>query len=102
MEVFMALFTTDLQIIIPPCVITLEKNTFESELAAQKILFLGDGATKWRGLAPTASQAVFQDHDFLAEYLGIISFDKLRLRQFTDLINSEPVYIKDVHIHINK
>jgi tRNA threonylcarbamoyladenosine biosynthesis protein TsaB len=102
MDVFTALYTVDLQIVLPPAAITLEKNTFEAHLAAHKILFVGDGTSKWQQLMPAGPRMIFADLGLLADYLGIISNKKFMLRQFTDLIDSEPIYIKDVHTHINK
>lgn len=102
MDVFTALFTTDLRTVIPPTVVTLEKNTFESELVRHKILFTGDGVSKWRLICPAGLQAIFADGSLLADYLGTISYQKFLQRQFTDLIDSEPTYIKEVYTHINK
>jgi tRNA threonylcarbamoyladenosine biosynthesis protein TsaB len=102
MDVFTAVYATSLEQVMEPCVLTLENNAFEALLSLHKILFIGDGSKKWQQIIPSGSPGIFQDLPLLADYLGKISYQKFQDRIFTDLVYSEPAYIKDFHTHTKK
>jgi tRNA threonylcarbamoyladenosine biosynthesis protein TsaB len=102
MEVFTALYTSDLQELIPPAAIILDEYSFKEELARQTILFTGSGSLKFRELIHSPHAFFGDPLPFLSGYLGQLSYEKFKQHQFTDIIYSEPLYIKEFHTHIKK
>jgi len=101
MEVFTAVYTVEMQELMAPSALILNKNSFENFFVDHTIAFLGSGTPKWRTLI-TSDKAVFLDTPFLAKFLGIISYRKWQAAEFTDIIYSEPIYLKEFHTHIRK
>jgi tRNA threonylcarbamoyladenosine biosynthesis protein TsaB len=101
MEVFTALYTPKMEELIIPSAMILNKNSFEDYLSDQHVLFTGSGTAKWRELISNPN-AFFTDTPLLAPYLGNISHNKYLTQEFTDLIYSEPVYIKEFYTHEKK
>jgi len=101
MEVFTALYSTELKELIAPVAMILNKNSFEVYLSKAPIYFTGSGVQKWKEL--TSSQnAGFINTPPLAQHLANLSHNKYLIKEFTDLIYSEPAYLKDFFTHGKK
>ena len=101
MEVFTALYNLGLEEIMPPEAIILDANSFADHLGQHKILFFGPGSKKWQqGI--TTYNAFFADVPFSAENLGKLADQKFDIQQFTDIIYSEPYYLKSFFTNIGK
>ena len=101
MEVFTALYTSDLQESISPRAQILENNSFEQYLRQGPVLFIGSGVPKWKAIAPL-QMARFAASPPLAPALARWSQGLLERRQLTDIRLSEPVYLKEFHTHTKK
>jgi tRNA threonylcarbamoyladenosine biosynthesis protein TsaB len=101
MEVFTALYNNNLEELMPPAAIVLDENSFSNQLENCKILFFGNGSTKWQDISKS-SHALFAEYTLYAGYLGTLSYKKLIEQQFTDIIYSEPVYTKEFYTHTKK
>jgi tRNA threonylcarbamoyladenosine biosynthesis protein TsaB len=101
MEVFTALYSKELREIATPSAMILNKNSFEEHHSEKHIYFTGSGAHKWKELNSNPN-AGFLDTPILAQYLGNISHNKYLIKEFTDLIYSEPTYVKDFFTHAKK
>jgi len=101
MEVYTALYTIDMKELVAPAAMILHKNSFEEYLSQQKMVFSGSGVSKWREIM-TNPGAYFVNNPVLAGYLGNISHNKYLTQEFTDLIYSEPMYIKEFYTHGKK
>jgi tRNA threonylcarbamoyladenosine biosynthesis protein TsaB len=101
MEVFTALYTLDLEQKAPPGAMLLDPDSFSGALSEDTILFFGSGSKKWQSIA-NSHNAFFADVPFHAGHLGILSEKKFNMGQFTDIISSEPAYIKEFHTHTKK
>ena len=104
MEVFTAAYDSDLKEVLAPQAMVLDKNSFENLFSSHSILFLGSGSIKWKELLADqySSKSFFIDTPFMASHLSVIADQKFAAGQFTDIIGSEPVYIKEFHTHIKK
>jgi tRNA threonylcarbamoyladenosine biosynthesis protein TsaB len=101
MEVYTALYKMDMEEMMPPSAIVLDENSFTSELSSQKIFFFGSGAAKWEKIS-TSLRAQVTKIEYNASHLGIISYHKFINHQLTDIVYSQPVYIKEFHSYIRK
>ncbi|HXB42961.1 MAG TPA: tRNA (adenosine(37)-N6)-threonylcarbamoyltransferase complex dimerization subunit type 1 TsaB [Puia sp.] len=101
MEVYTALYKMDMEEAMPPLAIVLDENSFASELSSQKIFFFGSGAAKWEKIS-ASTRAEATKIQYNASYLGILSYQKFINHQLTDIVYSQPAYIKEFHSYIRK
>lgn len=94
MEIFTAIYNSDLKILLTPCAMILDETSFKNELENNKILFFGSGSAKWKSICEHTN-AAFENVQILPEALARLSFSLLLKNHFTDLIYSEPTYLKD-------
>lgn len=97
MEVFTAIYDADLKIQVAPCAIILDETSFKNELENNKILFFGSGSAKWKPICEHTN-AAFENVQILPQALARLSFSLLLKNHFTDLVYSEPIYLKDFQI----
>lgn len=96
MEVFTAIYDKNLNIIDQPKALVLQSDSFSELLASRKILFVGNGSTKFKELT-NYSNANFVNHTHNALDLAKLSSKMFDESQFADLAYSEPEYVKAVH-----
>jgi tRNA threonylcarbamoyladenosine biosynthesis protein TsaB len=101
MEVFTALYNTELKEIIPPAAIILDEESFADYLLNNAIIFFGSGSEKWKSITKHAN-AFFENINVDASHLAILSYQKFSEKKFTDIIYCEPIYIKEFYTHANK
>jgi tRNA threonylcarbamoyladenosine biosynthesis protein TsaB len=94
MEVFTALYDPDLKEVIEPQACILNKNSFERELERQKILFLGNGSSKFQSVCENPS-ALFEKIPLNPEALGVLTYKNFIGNNFADLTYTEPLYLKE-------
>ena len=102
MEVFTALYTIDLKEVIAPTAIVLNKNSFEDFLVENSIFFTGNGTKKWQEIIGISPKILFGRINPPVKYLGEISNKKYEQQEFTDILYSEPIYIKEFYTHKKK
>lgn len=96
MEVFTAIYNSNMESILPPQPIILEENVFEKYIASDKILFFGSGSTKLKSLQPNLNGMIAAiGHD--ATHLGKLAEKAFYNRKFADISHSVPTYFKDFH-----
>jgi len=93
MEVFTAIYDKSLEEIISPHNIILDENSFGEILKNKKILFFGNGSTKFEALIKSTN-AGFKQIEANAKQLVTLSFAAYKQRLFADLAYSEPFYGK--------
>lgn len=94
MEVFTAIYDKDLNPYLSPRPLILNEMSFEKELSAGKILFLGTGSIKWEAIC-NHPNAMFEQVAIHPEGISKRSNDLFLKKQFTDLAYSEPFYLKE-------
>ncbi len=97
MEVFAAVFDTNLKKVQPTQAVILEENSFAEVLEKHPVIFFGDGAAKSRPLLDKHSNAHFLNQliEPAARTVGTLATEAYKLGQFEDLATFEPYYIKD-------
>jgi tRNA threonylcarbamoyladenosine biosynthesis protein TsaB len=101
MEVFTALYDTDLKELLPPCAMILETGSFAEWLQKTQIVFFGSGSNKWKPLL-THDNAIFKDLFYQPGDISFLSYRLFVASNFTSLACSVPIYLKDFHTHHKK
>lgn len=99
MEVFTALYNFDLNIVMTPNVLILDEFSFKKELNNFVILFSGNGYGKWKHVALHTNARFDSEMHFLAPFLCKLAAVRFSKQQFTDLVYSEPVYLKEFYTY---
>jgi tRNA threonylcarbamoyladenosine biosynthesis protein TsaB len=94
MEVFTAIFDSNLNPILVPSAMIIEQNSFANLLLKNKIVFSGNGSTKWQ-LICKDENAFFVKNEVNTLYMSELSHKKFLNRQFEDVAYAEPLYIKE-------
>lgn len=94
MEVFTAMYKTDLTLHSSASALVLNEYSFADILSKNKVLFFGSGSTKWKMICKQIN-AIFLDVLITPESMNRRSYCFYLQNKFTDLPYSEPVYIKD-------
>jgi tRNA threonylcarbamoyladenosine biosynthesis protein TsaB len=94
MEVFTAVYDNNMKLIVPEQALILNENSFESLLASNKIYFSGNGAAKFKGIVRSKNAHFSEDDHYIAS-MCTLSFQKFIVAEFSDLMYSEPLYIKE-------
>lgn len=95
MEVYAAVFNTDLQQIREVKAEIIDENSFEEYLKQDKVVFLGDGAHKCKETL-THPNSVFIDDKFpSAKEMAVLSYHKYKKEELEDVAYFEPFYLKD-------
>ena len=95
MEVFCSMFDQHMQVQSQVEAKVVEPGAFEAELGLRRILFVGDGAEKCRGLLQHPNAIVLGGRLSTAASMGKGFWGKLQLGQIEDLVAFEPYYLKD-------
>ncbi len=102
-EVFIALYSSvighrssviDLQVILPPQAMILDKNAFEIPLAENTIIFFGSGAEKWKKITESPS-AIFEPQPGIIQAFATLSQRDFTSGNWADTVYSEPIYLKE-------
>ncbi len=93
MEVFTAIYDKELKMIMEPTALILNEHSFEKELSANRIMFSGNGASKWASICPI--NTTFKNVSILPAAMSKISHTYFIKKQFADLAYGEPFYLKE-------
>lgn len=96
MEVFTTLYDLDLHQKIPAAAIVLDETSYSSELQNHMIIFCGNGSQKWQNLCGHPN-ATFVEATQNVKDLAEIASEKLKNGEFSELVYSEPAYLKNVY-----
>jgi tRNA threonylcarbamoyladenosine biosynthesis protein TsaB len=97
MEVFTTLYDFSLNIILPPCAMILEKNSFHDFFNNFAILFLGNGSDKWENVCQDKN-AFFQKITTTSQSLSELSIKEFSNKNFANTAYSTPVYLKEYRL----
>jgi tRNA threonylcarbamoyladenosine biosynthesis protein TsaB len=102
LEVFTALYDTELNELIAPCAMILEENSFSKWLNKNEIIFFGNGSNKWKEIVKS-DNAIFAESFYRSRDIAFISYETFMNNNFSGLVYSEPVYLKEFYSYpINK
>lgn len=92
MEVYMAVFSADLDILEPVQARILDEGTFAEY---PRIVLFGDGAEKCRAMYADHPNIRIEQFPNSARYLNTPAFRKFEEKEFEDVAYFEPFYLKD-------
>ncbi len=96
MEVYYALYNTDLQEVSPTKAEIVTAEAFSAVLADNNVCFFGNGMPKSREILSQFPKAFFADDIYTrAENLVALAFEKFNAQQTENLYNFEPFYLKE-------
>jgi tRNA threonylcarbamoyladenosine biosynthesis protein TsaB len=94
MEVFTAVYDSNLNEVVNPHAIALNEQSFEELLKGRKILFLGNGSIKFKNLCQNA-HAMFKNIGLNPVALAILTYRNFIGNNFAALAYEEPLYLKE-------
>jgi tRNA threonylcarbamoyladenosine biosynthesis protein TsaB len=94
MEVFTAVYNSQLQKIVEPTAMILNENSFQDLLQQHTIIFNGCGAEKFK-IVLKNNNAIFQNIQHDASHMQTIAENMYLLKSFADKAYSEPFYLKE-------
>ena len=95
MEVYAAVYNHRLEIIENISNIILDEQTYSNFLSNNKVVFSGNGTTKFLPILSKNSNAIFCNTKTSAKYLLELGYKKYIEQNFTDLAYFEPFYLKE-------
>lgn len=93
MEVFRAVYDSTMQLLVEPGAEIIDANSFKKLLEEKEMVFVGDGAAKWKQVCQH-SNAHFPTPSHSAADLASIAFRFFEQAAFADLGSIEPFYTK--------
>jgi len=97
MEVFTGIYAHTLEPLTTSTALILEAQSFENELALAPILFVGDGAEKFKEICNHPNAIFNTTLSYSASDMIALTEKAFVLADFLDLAYSEPLYIKAFH-----
>lgn len=95
MEVYAAVYNKNYELEREIKAEIINEDSFLEELSKGKVTFLGDGATKCKGVI-NSDNAFFVDDKFpSAKEMAILSYEKYKKNDIEDVAYFEPFYLKD-------
>lgn len=95
MEVYSAVFNSENESLREVKAEIISEDSFKEYLNKQKVYFVGDGVEKCKGII-THKNAIFIDDKLpSANEMSILSFEKLKNKNFEDVAYFEPYYLKE-------
>lgn len=95
MEVYTALFDTELKQLKPVSADIIDESSFSSELSMEKVAFFGDGAAKCKDLIVHENAVFVNDFKTSAQAMISLAEHKFSIQDFEDVAYFEPYYLKD-------
>ncbi len=96
MEVFTAMYDTNMNEIIAPCAMILNNQSFAEIFEKNTVLFFGNGMQKWKNIN-TFENAIFSEIENFYKSLNFISLNKFKQGNFSNLGYTEPQYVKEFY-----
>ena len=101
MEVYAAIYTAEMELLLPPSSCILTDHSFEKLLQENRMIFFGNGAKKWGQLC-NHPNALFQPVVLNPEAMAGIAESHLMQKKIASLEESVPFYLKEHYIFPEK
>jgi len=96
MEVYTAIYDGNLNIVMNPCALILNVQSYQDFLTNSGVYFFGDGSDKWKVLCDNKN-AGFINIVYKEEAINQLSTQKLEQQLFSPLAYAQPLYIKEFY-----
>ena len=100
MEVFTAVYSLDLEVVIPGGARILDNNSFNKELENNRLIFCGNGVGKWKPLCKHSNATFYEREEHSAVHLAFLSDVKFQQKVWADLAYAEPAYLKEFYSYV--
>lgn len=94
MEVFTAVYDRLLNIVLAPCAMVLDQNSYGDLTAKQPVVFSGNAVEKWKTVCGQ-SNVFFKTGINATVSMSELSYKKFESVDFSELAYAEPFYVKD-------
>ncbi|MEJ7736073.1 MAG: tRNA (adenosine(37)-N6)-threonylcarbamoyltransferase complex dimerization subunit type 1 TsaB [Chitinophagaceae bacterium] len=94
MEVYTAVYDNEMNQLVAPCAMVLDKHSFSDYVEHHSMVFFGNGKDKFEPLL-RHDRALFIDLPFDASHLARDIYAKYNRVEFADLAYVEPIYLKN-------
>jgi tRNA threonylcarbamoyladenosine biosynthesis protein TsaB len=95
MDIFTAVYNSGMEVIVQPCIMEIQENSFSKLLEKSLIIFSGSGAAKASSVI-SHPNAKFKDLKIShANALGNLSFKKFKNKSFSEVALADALYIKE-------
>lgn len=102
MEVYTAVYTAQLDEVIPPQALILSPTSYAEQLAGKRVCFFGNGSEKWQQLLGENLHATFLPYTMNAEHMVKLSEKAFGNGTFEDVAYFSPFYLKPFHTTMKK
>lgn len=102
MEVYTAVYTAQLDEILPPQALILTPESYADQLADKRVFFFGNGSEKWQPLLGQNPHATFLPYTMNAEHMVQLAEKAFRNGTFEDVAYFSPFYLKPFHTTMKK
>jgi tRNA threonylcarbamoyladenosine biosynthesis protein TsaB len=100
MEVFTAVYTMDMEVVIPGGALILDNNSFNKVLENNRLIFCGSGSVKWKPLCNHSNATFYEGAGHTAAHLALLAEQRFQQKMWADLAYAEPAYLKEFNAHI--
>lgn len=94
MEVYTAMYDKEKKEVLSPTALVIDENFYRKYSISNKLILFGSGAVKCKTV-PIFHDASFIENVNVAQAMAAISSNAFLTKSFTDLIFSEPIYLKE-------
>ena len=101
-EVYTAVFNEKYQFVKETFNHILDENSFSEYLKENKVVFLGDGATKTKEIIGNKNAIFLNDFHPSAKEMMTLAYKKFLNNDFEDVAYFEPFYLKDFYVTPSK
>ncbi len=96
MEVYTALYDSSLKVVMNPCAMILDEYSLKEFIDNYTIIFFGSGSVKCKNVVKLRNN-VFIENVNIPEAMASLSNHSYALKHFTDVVYSEPLYLKEFY-----
>jgi tRNA threonylcarbamoyladenosine biosynthesis protein TsaB len=97
MEVFTAVYTSELNIVKPSCALVLDENSYLDLSRDQDVYFFGSGSKKFENISIKHHNHRFILQEIGSESISVLSWEKYREKMFENVAFAHPLYLKEFY-----
>jgi tRNA threonylcarbamoyladenosine biosynthesis protein TsaB len=95
MEVYSSVYSSNKEKIRKTKAEILDKKSFSDYSSSGKIIFIGNGAKKYKDICPYINVEFHENNQPSAKEMGPLAYSKFLKKEFEDVAYFEPYYLKD-------
>jgi tRNA threonylcarbamoyladenosine biosynthesis protein TsaB len=96
MEVFTAVYSKEMKMVTTATSLILDEHSYSSLLSSNRILFVGDGATKWKNISKHPN-GYFVEANHNENHHAELTSNYYNKQFFSSVLTASPFYTKDFY-----